>query len=93
MGGKNFALKGNGYLYFFFHALLRTGNENVTTNGNGYCGTYAFGNVTDEIESIEWIDNNESLKFAQNDGMLSIHATGYPYGMSACVRVARAKLK
>ena len=94
MGGKNFIVKGDGYLYLFFHDLARTGNENVTKPARGgYCGTYAFGNVTDQVESIQWIDSNEELTFAQNGEMLTIYATGYPYGMAACVRVARAKLK
>ena len=33
------------------------------------------------------------LDFIQNDNMLSVNATGFPYGMSTCVRVAKAKIK
>lgn len=91
--GKNFILKGDGYLYMFFHDLTRTGSENVTTNNGGYCGAYSFGNVVDEIESVEWMDNKESLSFVQKGDMLSVNATGFPYGMSTCVRVAKAKIK
>ncbi len=91
--GKNFVLKGEDCLYFFFHDLTRGGSENVATNSGGYCGAYAFGNVADEIASVEWMDNGESLEFSQNDKMLTINATGFPYGMSTCVRVAKAKLK
>ena len=43
--------------------------------------------------NIEWMDNGESLDFVQNDNMLSVNATGFPYGMSTCVRVAKANLK
>lgn len=90
--GKNFILKGDNELYLFFFDLARRGSENVAVNGNSYCGSYAFGNVTDTIKEIEWMDNGEKLDFLQNQNMLSIYATGVPYGMSTCVRVARAKL-
>ncbi len=92
--GKNFALKGEDCLYFFFHDLARGGDANVVTFKNGsYFGATAFGNVTDEIASVEWMDNGESLSFTQDNNMLTINATGFPYGMSTCVRVAKAKLK
>ena len=90
--GKNFALEDNDNMYLFFYDLARNGNENVTVGGN-YCGSYSFGNVKHEIESIEWMDNGEKLDFVQNDDMLAVNATGYPYGVSTCVRVAKAKIK
>ena len=90
--GKNFVLKGDGYLYFFVHDLGRNGNVNVTKDGK-YSGYLAFNRVTDAIEGVEWMDNGEKLDFVQQGDCLSVNATGYPYGMSACVRVAKAKLK
>ncbi len=90
--GKNFVLKGEKELYLFFYDLARMGNGNVTVGGN-YFGAYAFGGVADEIESIEWMDNHEVLEFTQKGDLLAVNATGYPYGMSACVRVAKAKIK
>lgn len=90
--GKNFILKGDGVLYLFFFDLARCGSENVVVGGN-YCGAYAFGNVTDEIDSVAWMDNDEQLDFTQNGGLLAVNATGFPYGMSTCVRVAKAALK
>lgn len=89
--GKNFILKGDNELYLFFFDMARTGSENVTVGGN-YCGSYSFGNVKEKITSIKWMDNDEELEFFQDKGMLAINATGYPYGMSACVRVAKAKI-
>ena len=65
--------------------------EEAVTGGN-YCGSYAFGNVTDRVKSIEWMDNKEELRFVQDDNILAVNATGYPYGMSTCVRVAKAIL-
>ena len=89
---KNFILKGDGYLYLFVHDLGRLGNVNVTKDGK-YSGYIAFNRVPDAVESIEWMDNGEKLDFVQYKDTLSVNATGFPYGMSACVRVARAKLK
>lgn len=90
--GKNFILKGENALYLFFFDLARCGSENVVVGGN-YCGSYAFGNVPDAVASVEWMDNGESLDFVQENGMLAVQATGFPYGMSTCVRVAKAILK
>ena len=90
--GKNFILKGENELYLFFFDLAKNGSENVTVSNGNYCGSYAFGNVLDKVALIEWMDNNEQLKFIQRDDMLTVNATGYPYGVSTCVRVAKAKI-
>ena len=31
-------------------------------------------------------------QIGQGEAMLSVNATGYPYGMATCVRVAKAKI-
>ena len=92
--GNNFILKSvdGKYLYIFVYDLGKKGSENVVVGGN-YTGAYAFDLVEDEIESIEWMDNGENLKFLQGDGMLSIKFTGQEYGNSCVVRVAKAKIK
>ena len=90
--GKNFVLKSEEYLYFFVHDLGIGGSEDVTVNGK-LPEDFVFQNVTEEIESIVWMDNEESLTFRHADGVLSLNATKFPYGTSACVRVARAKRK
>ena len=89
---KNFILKGDGCLYIFIHDLGQQGNVNVTVGGK-YCGNYSFNLVSEEIESVEWMDNGEQLKFMQGNNALTVNVTGYPYGMSTCVRVAKAKIK
>lgn len=90
--GKHFVLKGKDALYLFFYDLGKEIHANVTVPG-GKTGPYAFAGVTDEIAAIEWMDNGESLRFSQTDGMLAVFATGYAYGASTCVRVAKATLK
>ena len=92
MSKKDFALKADGYLYFFIHDLKRTGSPHVTPEGR-YCGSIAFNLVSERVTEIEWMDNGERLNFTQSDGVFSFFATGFPYGTSTCVRVDRAKIE
>ena len=89
---KNFVLKSDEYLYFFIHDPGIGGNENVTVNGE--CNNnFVFSDITEKIENIQWMDNGEGLEFNHNNDVFSLSATGYPYGTSTCVRVAKAKIK
>ena len=89
MNPKNFVLKDDGCLYFFIHDLGRLGDVNVTAGGM-YTGGISFNRVAEKIESIKWMDNGEELPFSQSGENFSFVASGYPYGMSTCVRVAKA---
>lgn len=91
--GKNFILKSfdGKSLYFFVYDLGCFRNKNVTASKN-YHGSYSFGNVTDKIKSVHWMDNAEELDFIQNDNMLCVNFTGHRYGESYCVRVAKAEI-
>ncbi len=91
---KNFILKSvkEDCLYIFAYDLAIFGSVNVVVGGR-YCGAVAFNNVKDQIESVKWMDNDEELDFIQNDNMLCVNLTGYHYGYSYGVRVAKAVLK
>ena len=91
---KDFALKDGNKLYFFVYGLARGGNANVTLNLGG-AAAKMFTGAFDKIKSIKWIDNGEQLKFMQSedDGMLAINATNYPYGENMVVRVAVAEIE
>ena len=91
--GKSFILKSTDkkHLYIFAYDLGTVGSVNVMVGGKR-TGSYSFGNVADRISEIEWMDNGEKLDFMQKDGMLCVNMTGYPYGVSYCVRVAKAKI-
>ncbi len=89
---KNFMLRSENCLYAFIHDLGRRGDANVTVTEET-CSDFTFRGVTDTVASIEWMDDHEVLEFVQNGDVLSIGATGYPYGMSTCVRVAKITLK
>ena len=90
--GRSFLTKGEGCLYLFAFDLGRFGDKHVTTSG-GYSGPYAFGGVEDKIKSITWMDNDEKLNFVQKDDMLCVDMTGFKYGDSWCVRVAKLELQ
>ena len=61
--------------------------------GGKYKGAYGFSGMTDKIKSLKWMDNDESLAFIQGEGMLCFDATGYEYGKSLVVRVAKAEIE
>ena len=88
--GKNFILKSvdGKSLYIFVYDLSII---NVTASNN-YQGSYSFGNVTDIIKSVHWMDNAEELDFIQGNNMLCVNFTGHRYGESYCVRVAKAEI-
>jgi len=92
--GKNFILKSvdGKSLYIFVHELDTGGSVDVMVGGK-YKGAYGFSGVTDNIKSLKWMDNNEELKFIQGEGMLCFDATGYEYGKSLVVRVAKAEIE
>ena len=79
-------------LYLFAPDLGRRGSANVVVGGK-YTGAYAFGGVADRIRSIRWMDNGEELSFVQGEGMLCVNLTGFPYGSSFGVRVAKAEIE
>jgi len=88
---KNFALKAGDKDYLFIHDLGRRGSANVVQDGSGE-GNKKFYGLIDEVKSIKWLDNNEELKFTQNNGILSVYATGFEYGKQLVVRVAEVTL-
>lgn len=89
--GKDFALEDSeGHLYLFVHDLKIVGDQNVILGGEGD-NPKSFTGVKRVINKIEWMDNKEELKFIQDEktGLLTINATGYPYGTDLVVRVAK----
>jgi len=86
---KDFALELNGRIYLFVYNLNAEGSEHVAIGGEGN-GLRVFSNVKMRIKNVRWLDNDEELQFASNDkaGILTVNATGYPYGTNMVVRVA-----
>lgn len=87
--GRDFVLEAGGRLYWFVHDLRIAGHSQVTVSVGG-AGPRAGTGFLRPIKSVRWLDNGESLAFAQNPetGLASINFTGYPYGTNLVVRVA-----
>jgi len=85
--GDDFVLKkGNRYYWFVFN-LEVLGHADVTVRSGDELKRIATG-IVDSISSIRWLDNDESLKFAQSGEELTIEFTGCHYGENRVVRVA-----
>ncbi len=91
--GRHFVLKSadGKSLYMFCFDLGKNGDENVTID-EGFTGNLRFLNVCDRIKKIYWMDNNKELAFVQDKDSTTVNFTGYNYGESYCVRVAKAEL-
>jgi alpha-L-fucosidase len=91
---RDFALTLNGKIYLFIYNLNAEGNKHVSIGGNGN-GARSFSNLKKQAVSVRWLDSGESLKFtsSSNAGLLTIDATGFPYGTNLVVRVAEVKIK
>ncbi|MDR6882431.1 alpha-L-fucosidase [Bacillus sp. 3255] len=84
--GADFALEANGKSYLFIHDLHIVGNGHAS----GKNKMKWFAGITQQVESVRWLDNGEELNFEQDvdTGAFGLLATGYPYGRSYGVRVA-----
>jgi alpha-L-fucosidase len=85
--GDDFVLKKNNRYYWFVFNLEVLGHADVTVRAGDELTRSATG-FARRIESIRWMDNNESLQFTQTDDALSVEFTGYHYGENRVVRVA-----
>jgi alpha-L-fucosidase len=90
---KDFALELNGRIYLFIHNITSEGSEHVSIGGSGN-GLRTFSNVNKSVKKVSWLDNNESLQFAcsSDAGILTVNATGYPYGTNLVVRIAKVEM-
>jgi alpha-L-fucosidase len=89
--GRDFLLKKGAKLFYFAFDLNIVGHSNVTVTGGATGpGLRTIKGLKSKIKSARWIDNNESLTFAQSakTGDSLVHLTGYPYGTNLVVRVA-----
>ena len=93
---KEFVLKDNfcdNTAYIFkFDLGFGTGDVNVSL-GFEEAGAKALEKFDREVSSIKWMDNGEELVFTQKDDKLLVNFTGFAYGQSYCVRVAKVTFK
>ena len=74
--------------------LKVVGNDNVVLGGEGV-NPRSFVGIDRPIESVYWLDNEEYLSFTQDlhKRVLTVDATGYPYGSDWVVRIAQIDYK
>lgn len=91
--GRDFVLAADGKLYWFVHDLRIAGHGQVTVSVGG-AGPRAAQGFQQPIRQVRWLDNGETLAFAQNPaaGVATVNFTGYPYGTNLVVRVAEIEL-
>lgn len=91
--GRDFILAADGKLYWFVHDLRIAGHGQVTVSVGG-AGPRAAQGLNQPIRHVRWLDNGETLAFAQNPaaGVATVNFTGYPYGTNLVVRVAEIEL-
>lgn len=89
-GTRDFVLHSSSHDYLFIFDLHIAGNDNVVLGGEGV-NPRSFVGIENSIQNIHWLDNEESLSFTQdlNKKLLTIDATGYPYGSDWVVRIAQ----
>lgn len=87
--GRDFVLRSGSRYYYFALDLGVHGHQQVTL-GSGGQGPRALERLPLKIKHARWMDNGESLSFAQHPktGDAVLHLTRYPYGTELVVRVA-----
>ena len=97
LNNKDFILKDekNKKTFYLFKFNLKAsyGDQNVTIDFNDDKISEFPQFNAGEIEKISWMDNNEELRFTQENDLLKVFCTGFNYGKAYCVRVAEIKLK
>ncbi len=87
--GRDFVLKQGSRYYYFAHDLSRQGDAHVVmqTGGNG---PRTVENFPKKVRSCRWLDNGQTLSFAQSEdlSLLVLNCTGYDYGTDLVVRIA-----
>jgi len=86
---RDFALALNDKIYLFIYNLNAEGDAHVSITGESN-RMRSFSNINKQVTSVRWLDNDESIKFTSSGdaGLLTIYATGFPYGTNLVVRVA-----
>jgi len=85
----DFALEADEKIYLFIYNLPMSGNFNVVCGSGGNLPRSIAG-IDKKINSVKWLDNNETLDFCQDvsTGSFVLNTTMYPYGTDLVVRVA-----
>jgi alpha-L-fucosidase len=78
--------------YAFKYDLGIGGSSNVTIQ-NGGNGVTVFEGFCNDVISVTWMDNGQTLDFEQEGDQLKIACSNFRYGQNLCVRVAEIKVR
>lgn len=88
--GDDFGLAVGDDLYLFVTGLTPTSNTMAYGSGHRGPGPRVFSGVASTYRKAVWMDNGEELVLESDGiGMLTLHATAYPYGTNTVIRVAK----
>lgn len=85
--GRSFGLCDGKDTYLYVYGLKRADADGM--NGDTGNGVRNFYGIDKAVKSITWLDNGESLAFVQSKDALAVTCTGFAYGKSLVVRVAK----
>ncbi len=77
---------------FRFNLHQESGDANVSLEYDS-SKMYTFDRIDQVVKSIAWMDNDEELEFTQEKDRIAVRFSGYPYGQSLCVRVAKIQFQ
>lgn len=85
--GRSFGLCDGKDTYLYVFGLKRADADGM----NGECGNGVrnFYGIEGTVKKITWLDNGEELAFEQKGSSLSVTCTGFTYGFSLVVRIAK----
>ena len=83
----DFLLKcGNHYYLFCFNLPMKAGVHVAEYRETEYTDIFE---LSENIESVIWMDNGDAVDFEQKDGKVSIYTAPFRYGRNLVVRVAK----
>lgn len=85
--GKDFVLQDGGTYYYFCHHIEIHGNAHLHSGEKG-TGWHTVAGKLPKVKKVRWADNHEALEFSQDENILCLKATPFPYGQQLIVRIA-----
>lgn len=76
--------------YLFNFELTATADPRASGTDPRGSGKRTFKGVQSKIKEVVWMDSGEELQFTQENDVLTMEATKYPYGTNTVVRIAKA---
>jgi alpha-L-fucosidase len=86
---KDFVLKREDTYYLFCHGLGMAGDGNAVMSGAHAPSRLTFDTP---VRRVTWLDNGREVPFEQQEGVLTVRVSPFPYGTNLVVRVAKIEV-